>query len=198
MEDGKFHPHTQAKGTRKSRDQKAKTQGVIIERKARENFSELLRNNLRTFNENYSPPLEYGDVGGKSKGLKIKGQMRFLVGKMTREEALDCVLLLQRYLDNPQSGKIINPRLKRGEPLQPFVKKNVAKSLAEINLFLKDLREEKSKRMREGKPTGIINTDLRLIGGARNSILTLLEQVPEQLHKEIVVDTIKIEKEMSS
>ena len=36
MQDGKFHPHTDyKKGVRKSRDQKAKTQGVNIERKAR-------------------------------------------------------------------------------------------------------------------------------------------------------------------
>jgi len=34
MQDGKFHPHTQSKGVRKSRDQTAKTQGVKI-RKAR-------------------------------------------------------------------------------------------------------------------------------------------------------------------
>jgi len=36
MEDGKFHPHTQHKGVRKSRDQNAKQEGVKI-RKAREN-----------------------------------------------------------------------------------------------------------------------------------------------------------------
>jgi len=35
MQDGKFHPHTQSKGVRKSRDQTVKTQGVKIERKKR-------------------------------------------------------------------------------------------------------------------------------------------------------------------
>jgi len=36
MQDGKFHPHTDyKKGTRKSRDQKVKTTGVQVERKAR-------------------------------------------------------------------------------------------------------------------------------------------------------------------
>jgi len=38
MQDGKFHPHTEyKKGTRKSRDQKAKQDGVKIERKKRYN-----------------------------------------------------------------------------------------------------------------------------------------------------------------
>jgi hypothetical protein len=36
MEKDGFHPHTQNKGVRKSRDQKSKTDGVKIERKARE------------------------------------------------------------------------------------------------------------------------------------------------------------------
>ncbi len=37
MQDGKFHPHTDyKKGTRKSRDQSAKSTGVKLERKARE------------------------------------------------------------------------------------------------------------------------------------------------------------------
>ena len=37
MQDGKFHPHTEyKKGTRKSRDQQVKTQGVKVERKARD------------------------------------------------------------------------------------------------------------------------------------------------------------------
>ncbi|MCP6727436.1 MAG: hypothetical protein KJI69_05505 [Patescibacteria group bacterium] len=35
MEKGKFHPHTQSKGVRKSRDQSAKSTGVKVERKAR-------------------------------------------------------------------------------------------------------------------------------------------------------------------
>jgi len=37
MQDGKFHPHTEyKKGTRKSRDQQVRTEGVKIERKARD------------------------------------------------------------------------------------------------------------------------------------------------------------------
>jgi len=36
MQDGKFHPHTQYKNIRKSRDQSTKSQGVKIERNARE------------------------------------------------------------------------------------------------------------------------------------------------------------------
>jgi len=36
MQDGKFHPHTQSKGVRKSRDQSAKSTGVKVERKARD------------------------------------------------------------------------------------------------------------------------------------------------------------------
>ena len=37
MQDGKFHPHTDyKKGVRKSRDQKVKSEGVQVERKARD------------------------------------------------------------------------------------------------------------------------------------------------------------------
>lgn len=35
MEDGKFHPHTQSKGIRKSRDQKEKTKGLKVEHRIR-------------------------------------------------------------------------------------------------------------------------------------------------------------------
>jgi len=70
-----------------------------MERNARENFADLLRNNLESFNRNHSPQLEYGDDGGTSKGLKYKGTNSFILGKMTREQALDTVIILDKYLN---------------------------------------------------------------------------------------------------
>lgn len=178
-EKGKFHPIKQTKGVRKSRDQKEKTIGLRI-RKARENFAELLRNNLQSFNDHHSLKLEYGTDGGTSKGLKFAGTNSFIVGAMTREQALDCVMVLNRYLNE------IGVRKKRGDELQPFVKKNIAETLTDLDLSLRDLREESRRKKSMNKPTGQIESEIMILGGARNAIFSLLEQVPESLHKEIV------------
>jgi len=47
MEKDGFHPHTKYKGVRKSRDQKAKTQGIRLARKARENLTNKDKQILR-------------------------------------------------------------------------------------------------------------------------------------------------------
>ena len=140
------------------------------------------------------------------KGTRYNGSMAYW-HELKREADNVSGLIQEENIENetvtavPQD--VINETLRlkrerkaRDQELQPFVKKNIAENLAEINLFLRDLREEKAMRMREGKPIGIINTDLRLVGGARSSILSLLEQVPEPLHRQIAEDTDRIQREM--
>jgi len=187
---GTFHPVGQSKGVRSRRDTSQKTHGVKI-RKARENFAELLRNNLESFNRNHTVQLEYGSQGGASKGLMFKGTNSFIVGKMTREQALDAVMVLDRYID-----KAGGTRRRRDDSLQPFVKTRIAENITDLELSLKDLREESRMKQRLGKPTGQIDSEIKLLGGARNSILSLLEQVPEPLHKEIVEKADKDRQEM--
>ncbi len=211
MQDGKFHPHTDyKKGTRKSRDQKEKTKGVKV-RKQRlvaegKDTKKHISTRLILAIDNLSRTLDRGRGG--LKGTKYNGSMDYWhelryraddVSELIQEENIENEMVTsvpQDVIDELRLKRDSTERKARDEPLQPFVKKNVAENLADLNLFLKDLREEKLKRQIEGKPIGIINSELRLIGGARQSIFTLLEQVPEPLHREIVEDTVRIEKEM--
>jgi len=185
--DHKFIPMTDYKKvTRKSRDQKIKTHGVVI-RKQRENNAEILRSELRSFNRQFPVHVEYGDDGSNRRGLVFEGTHSFIAGAMTRSEAIDCLIFCRRFIDS-----LPNERRKRDEALQPFVKNRVAENLAELDITLKDLREESRMKKLRGQPTGQVDSEIRLLGASRNSILTLLEQVPESLHKEI---TLKAEKE---
>lgn len=86
MEDGKFHPHKQYKGVRKSRDQSTKTQGVII-RKAR---GSELTDQISTFNRMSSTKIEYGSDKTGEQGLKVKGA-DVLIKIMTPKEAINCL-----------------------------------------------------------------------------------------------------------
>ena len=222
MQDGKFHPHTDhKKGVRKSRDQSKKSEGVRMKRLTQLEVDEIKRNVLplnkhaimmMKFHQGLakrdrfaSPRWNSMTQAERLNALNRAGVHESAMGqKLSSREELSKLsyVELPHYAKTDLGFQIFNlnregkVRKARDEPLQPFVKKNVAENLAELNLFLKDLREEKSMRMREGKSIGIINTDLRLIGGARNSILTLLQQVPEPLHREIVEDSVRIEKEM--
>lgn len=70
MKDGKFHPHTDyKKGIRKSRDQKDKTQGVKVERKARIGHidKEIPRFAIKEFDDSGIKDLEATDYNPKWK-----------------------------------------------------------------------------------------------------------------------------------
>ena len=191
MEDGKFHPHTDyKKGTRKSRDQTVKTQGVIIERKAREPTDTSILNDLvNDFNRKGLTKIEYGNIGGQARGLKKEGSGSFIAESMSKKEAINCLRFTIWIMDR----KMESNRLKRDEPLPPFVKKEIIENLADLDLMLKGLRDERRDRNLGGdKATGELTSQIRLIGGARNSILSLLDQVPEPLHREIAEGAHKI------
>ena len=101
----KFHPIRESNGVRKPLDQSVKMEGVKI-RKARDNNAEILRNRLRTFNRRFPVELEYGDAGGKLKGLKVAGTHSFLVGSMTRSEAIMCLEFADKILDMQSDGRM--------------------------------------------------------------------------------------------
>ncbi len=185
IKDKKFHPISDYTKVRKSKDQLIKNQGVVI-RKARDNNAEILRNELTTFNRQFPVKVEYGDAGGQSKGLKFEGTHSFIVASMTRSEAIDCLIFTRRFIDS-----LPNERKKRDEKLQPFVRQRIAENLAELDITLRDLREESRLKKLRGQPTGEVDSEIRIIGASRNSILSLLEQVPESLHKEIITKSEK-------
>jgi len=101
MQDGKFHPHSEyKKGTRKSRDQKAKTIGVRMARG--DNNAEILKNRLITFNNFHKPEVEYGTFGGgMGKALIIKDtQTPLSPNGITKSEAIDYLSAIDDYIDN--------------------------------------------------------------------------------------------------
>jgi len=228
MEKDGFHPHTQSKGVRKSRDQQAKTKGIRLKRTNQAtldsrllshhfgsndidakgdreyviNFSDrgydLITNRMIDNFENNYPEVLF-EIIPKDRIIKINFNPteKERLNKLIRQSN-DINRVANKGKPKIQQIPMLKERKARDEELQPFVKKNIAENLAEVNLFIRDLREEKAMRMREGKSVGIINTDLRLIGGARSSILSLLEQVPEPLHREIVMESSRIETEMKS
>ena len=119
----KFHPINDKKGVRKRRiDQKpldyrdpelVKHAGIPItdtmlktgRRFARDNNAEILRNRLRTFNRKPPINLEYGDAGGKSKGLKLEGTHSFIAGPMTRSEAITCLEFCESFMNMLSDGR---------------------------------------------------------------------------------------------
>ena len=177
---GKFRPTENNNGVRKSRDQTLKIQGVRLERD-RDDYPLILESNLETFNRNHSIQLEYGDAGGQSKGLKFKGTNSFIVGKMTKSQAIDTVQLLDRYL-----SKAGAPRLKREDHLPESIKNKISSNLVDLEIMTRDLREQSRVKHALGEPTGQVDSELNLIAGARNNIFSLLEQINESDHKMII------------
>jgi len=91
-----------------------------------------------------------------------------------------------KNIPDTKDWEILSTRKKRDEQLQPFVKKDIIENLADLDLMLRGLRTERRERELGGdKATGELTSQIRLIGGARLSILALLDQVPEPLHREI-------------
>lgn len=100
MQDGKFHPHIEYKGVRKSRDQQVKTIGVRMARG--DNNAEILKNRLITFNNFHKPEVEYGTFGGgMGKALIIKDtQTPLSPNGITKSEAIDYLSAIDDYIDN--------------------------------------------------------------------------------------------------
>ena len=57
------------------------------------NYKVILENSLKAWNANHKPALDYGNDGGKSEGLKLLGEMRFLI-RCTKSQAIDILDLL--------------------------------------------------------------------------------------------------------
>jgi hypothetical protein len=99
----KFHPISQSRGVRGTRDTSQKIEGVVI-RKARDNNAEILRSRLASFNRQFPvKTIEYGDAGGKSKGLKFSGTHSFIAGVMTRDEAIKTLEFFTTYFNALQA-----------------------------------------------------------------------------------------------
>ncbi len=62
-------------------------------------LTEILNNNLRTFNENHKIHLVYAYDGSNTKGLMFAGTNSFIVGKMTKSQAIDMISFLSLYLN---------------------------------------------------------------------------------------------------
>lgn len=117
----KFHPLTQTNGVRKSRVQSQKTEGVKIVRKARDNNAEILRNQLKTFNRQFPVKIEYGDAGGKLKGLKFEGTHSFIAGSMTRSEAITCLEFTETFIDALPTDRKARDMFDEDEEQEPIV-----------------------------------------------------------------------------
>ncbi len=190
---GKFHPIKDYKGVRKSRDQSSKTQGVKYDGLGRRLPVKLGK---------------IGDIVKVSKGSGIdSGKVGKIIGRKPAQDfpqsATDWYQVRIIKPENMKGVIIQSPRDRlekiegirkaRDEPLPPFVKKEIIENLADLDLMLKGLRDERRDRNLGGdKATGELSSQIRLIGGARNSILSLLDQVPEPLHREIAEGAHKI------
>ena len=53
----------------------------------------------------------------------------------------------------------------------------------------------RNKKLSGDKGTGELSSQVRLIGGARLSILSLVDTLPDDEHKTIIEDSIKIRKD---
>ncbi len=129
MQDGKFHPHTDyKKGTRKSRDQTAKTKGVRLARG--DNNTEILKNRIRVFNNFHRPEVDYENFGGGSKFLALKGTQTALSPAVSKSEAIDYLEAIDKYVDHIKdvvdgtNGKILT--------LQPTGKKAEITSAGDV------------------------------------------------------------------
>jgi len=125
MQDGKFHPHTDyKKGIRKSRDQKTKTEGVKIERKARTVSRTKRLPDVSIGNENFSFRVDDGEINlslddfgwrwsGEADSLnsfivRMSGTGKQAWDKLVSglEEAGITVEMLKPYLVKNLSGKL--------------------------------------------------------------------------------------------
>jgi len=80
--------------------------------------------------------------------------------------------------------------------LKSFQIKDISENLAELDFDLKELREQlRNKKLSGDKATGELSSQVRLVGGARLSILSLVDTLPEKEHKKIIEDSIKIRKD---
>lgn len=76
------------------------TDSTLSMRKKKLNqLTEILNNNLRTFNDNHKVKLVYAYDGSNTKGLMFEGTNTFIVGKMTKSQAIDTISFLSLYLN---------------------------------------------------------------------------------------------------